>query len=323
MVFPGRRPAHFLRRRLAQRAGRGFLPPVILSLDELVDEVFERRTARDGRVLPRMEPIDAAALLYEIQLGADRPIGGSAFMTLDRFFPIGLKVFADIEELLIEEVPERKVAEVQPLVEEEVPVRSRERLQTLARFSSLFYPAAAAQGLSTRSSRYRFVSETIEEADAPGTGPLIIAGFFALTGPRWSSSRGSPRGRGPRSSSRRDRGLRRSFAIWACPALSSGAAPASLVRGPRCTSTAALTRMARSLPWERCSGGRTKAHSLSCRTPAPCFLFSATGFPASTPTPTTCPSAILSSAPRCTASWTACWSSSPRWTVSGSMSPRT
>ena len=34
VVFPGRRPAHFLRKALGERTGGGFIPPRILSYDD-------------------------------------------------------------------------------------------------------------------------------------------------------------------------------------------------------------------------------------------------------------------------------------------------
>ncbi len=181
VVFPGKRPAHFLRRRLAEELGSSFIPPRILSMDELVDLVFETREENAGRIRPKLEPIDAVAILHDLQLAAARPVGGKAFMTLDSFFPIGLKIHRDLEELLIEKVPSRKAAEVQTLVEQEVPPRSRERLQSLANFYDAFYPAAEEKGLSTRSSRYRLVSEEIQPGDLPMRGPIILAGFYALT----------------------------------------------------------------------------------------------------------------------------------------------
>jgi len=181
VVFPGKRPGHFLRRRLAEEMGSSFVPPRILSMDELVDLVFETRETRAGRIRPKLEPIDAVAILHDIQLAAARPVGGSAFMTLDSFFSIGLKIHRDLEELMIENVSPRRAAEVQTLVEQEVPPRSRERLQSLAYFYDAFYPAVEENGLSTRSSRYRLVSREIEQSDVPVTAPIILAGFYALS----------------------------------------------------------------------------------------------------------------------------------------------
>ena len=181
VVFPGKRPAHFLRRRLARSRGSGFVPPRIFSMDELVDELFERRQAREGGVRPLAEPIDAVAVLYQIQVSSPDPLGGSAFMSLDSFFPLGLRIHGDLEELLIEQVPPHEVAGVQPLVEEAVPLRARARLRALSDFYERFYPALEERGLSTRSSRYASVAGALQPEDVPGTGPLIFAGFYSLT----------------------------------------------------------------------------------------------------------------------------------------------
>jgi ATP-dependent helicase/nuclease subunit B len=181
VVFPGKRPAHFLRRRLAEGAGGGFVPPRIFSMDEFVDRVFEQRQARSGAVLPKAEAIDAVALLYDIQQEQAAPLGGTAFMTLDSFLPLGLKIHRDVEELAIERVPARKVAEVQPLVEEEIPARSRERLLALSRFCERFHLLAAENNLSTRSSRYVEAADRLEPADLGQFQLLLFAGFSTLT----------------------------------------------------------------------------------------------------------------------------------------------
>jgi ATP-dependent helicase/nuclease subunit B len=150
-------------------------------MDELVNAIFERRDARVGRVRPLAEPIDAVAVLYDIQVAADQPLGGPVFMSLDSFFPLGMRIQADLEELLVEGVTSQEVAGVQPLVEEEVPQQARERLRTLAHFYEQFYPAVDRCSLSTRSSRYASVSRSLEPSDLDLRGPLILAGFHTLT----------------------------------------------------------------------------------------------------------------------------------------------
>ncbi len=179
VVFPGKRPAHHLRRRLARERGTAFIPPRILSMDELIHRIFDEKT---GGSLPLMEDIDAVALLHEIQLGSPRPIGGSAFMSLDSFLGIGLTVFKDIEELLIEGVPQEKIRDFQPLIQDGIPPASRDRLAEISRFYTAFYPAARKRGLSTRSLRYKEVSDSASEKDLGGSGIAVFAGFYALSG---------------------------------------------------------------------------------------------------------------------------------------------
>ena len=110
-----------------------------------------------------------------------RPWAARRSWTLDSFLPLGLKIHRDVEELAIERVPPRRVAEAQPLIEEEIPARSRERLLALSRFCERFYPSLAERNLSTRSSRYVEVASRIEPDDLGSFGLLLFAGFSTLT----------------------------------------------------------------------------------------------------------------------------------------------
>ncbi|HUI72516.1 MAG TPA: PD-(D/E)XK nuclease family protein, partial [Spirochaetia bacterium] len=177
-VFPGRRPGHFLRKALAKRRTGSFVPPHIVSIDELIDELYVSRLPEPSPVL---DVIDAVAVLYEIHLSLPNPLGGSAFLTPDSFFSLGTKIYSDIEELCIEGVAARAVGEVQPLIDENIPPRSRESLQTIQVFYREFYPRVEALGFSTRSSRYWEVCTGINEKDFAAYRRIVFAGFFALT----------------------------------------------------------------------------------------------------------------------------------------------
>jgi ATP-dependent helicase/nuclease subunit B len=175
VVFPGRRPGHFLRRALARNSGTSFVPPVVFSMDEFVDALYERIG-----VSRRLETIDAVSVLYGIHRKAKRPLGGKGFMTPDSFFPIGLKIYRDIEELSIEDVSPNRVKDIQPYAEESIPLQTLGRLQSLAYFYEEFYETVVKQRFSTRSLRYRVAAEKFEEA-WNDRRQIIIAGFFALT----------------------------------------------------------------------------------------------------------------------------------------------
>lgn len=184
VVFPGKRPGFFLLKELAARRRTAFVPPRILSMDELIDEMY---AARHPEPRPLLESIDAVALLYDIQkeaslsLGGDAFGGNEAFLAPDTFFPLGVRIFSDLEELRIEGIEPRRVEEVQPLVEEGIPARIRENLQTMRRFYEELYPRAERTGFSTRSGRYREVCTSISSEDLAASRRVIFAGFFALT----------------------------------------------------------------------------------------------------------------------------------------------
>ena len=73
VIFPGKRPAHFLRKALAQKIQGSFIPPVILSMDEFVDSVYDHEKSRPKK---RLEAIDAVAVLYDLQRRSPRKLGG-------------------------------------------------------------------------------------------------------------------------------------------------------------------------------------------------------------------------------------------------------
>ncbi|MBE0425361.1 MAG: PD-(D/E)XK nuclease family protein [Nitrospirae bacterium] len=177
VVFPGKRPSHFLRKEIAGRIGKSFIPPLILSMDEFVDYVFEG--IRSGK---KLETIDAIYILYEIHKSIPLPPGGQRFITPDEFFPIGLKIYKDVEELYIEKVTVNQLKNVEFYTTEIIPANSLNRLQSLSYFYEGFYRRIEELGFSTRASRYRIVSDEIEEAILDKFQKIIFAGFFALTG---------------------------------------------------------------------------------------------------------------------------------------------
>ena len=63
VIFPGKRPAHFLRKALARKTGGSLIPPATLSMDEFVDWVYDQEKSRPRK---RLEALDAVAILYEL-----------------------------------------------------------------------------------------------------------------------------------------------------------------------------------------------------------------------------------------------------------------
>jgi CRISPR/Cas system-associated exonuclease Cas4 (RecB family) len=176
VVFPGKRPAHFLRKTIAGHAGSSIIPPVILSMDDFIDRAFlsidERR---------KIDPLDAVALLYDIHCRINERIGGEGFRTLDAFFPIGLKLYRDMEEFLIEHISVSRLHEMGITPVEAMPGPSQQRIASFEIFYKQFYQKISEESLSTRSLRYRTVGEQVEVTDVRNFRKIIFAGFFALT----------------------------------------------------------------------------------------------------------------------------------------------
>ncbi|MGO8991262.1 MAG: PD-(D/E)XK nuclease family protein [bacterium] len=178
VIFPGKRPSHFLRRALADREKSSFIPPVILSMDEFIEHVHDESLGIERR---KLEAIDAISILCAIHAASPDLLGRERFLTPDTFFPVGMKLYNDLEELYIERISPQKVKEIDSIAGENIPEPTAKSIQSLSYFYETFYKRLEEGHFSTRSSRYRAVSENIDRLDLDRFKRVIFAGFFALT----------------------------------------------------------------------------------------------------------------------------------------------
>jgi len=178
VIFPGKRPSYFLRKVLAEKEQSSFIPPLILSMDEFIEHVHDESLGLEGR---KIEAIDAIAILYSIHAASPEHLGRKNFLSPDTFFPVGTKLYNDLEELTIEGVFPKKVREIDSIAGENIPEPTAKRLQSLSYFYEAFYRRIEEDRFSTRSSRYRAVSEKIDRFNLDRFKRVILAGFFGLT----------------------------------------------------------------------------------------------------------------------------------------------
>ncbi len=179
VVFPERRPSYYLRKTLAEREKSGFIPPRTGSIETFIDQVYGERMGRRDRTI---DALDAVALLFEIHRGSIGRLGREHFLTADQFFPLGTKLFRDLEELQAAAVTRDELLKADVWGETSVPEAARKRLQSVSVFYDEFYGILAARGFSTCSSRLRAVSEAVGPEIFEDIERIIFAGFFTLTG---------------------------------------------------------------------------------------------------------------------------------------------
>ncbi|HMK56068.1 MAG TPA: PD-(D/E)XK nuclease family protein [Dissulfurispiraceae bacterium] len=177
VIFPGRRPAHFLRRELGQRTMSAFIPPQILSMDDFIDMVYSCAES-DDKI---MADLDAVALLYDIHLDMEKRIGRSSFTSLDLFFPVGMQLFHDLEEMTIEEISPDKVKALGLETGIVIPSASCDAMAGIAAYAERFYGMIGQIGRSTRATRYRAVARSLQGDYCRKYSRIILAGFFAFT----------------------------------------------------------------------------------------------------------------------------------------------
>jgi hypothetical protein len=178
VVFPERRPVYYLRKTLAERERSGFIPPRTGSIETFVDQVYSERLGRRDRPI---DALDAVAILFEIHRASPNRLGREHFLTADQFFPLGTKLFRDLEELQAASVTRDELAKADFWGETSVPEAARERLQSVSVFHEKFYDILAARGLSTHSSRLKAVADSVGPELFEDIERIIFAGFFTLT----------------------------------------------------------------------------------------------------------------------------------------------
>ncbi len=177
VVFPERRPAYYLRKALFKKVGHGYIPPRIDSFDDFVDHLYaEKFGVKDKKA----SFLEAVGILYQIHRQSPIPLGGQAFLGFDEFFPLGLKLYHDLEELKQAMVKPEALREADLLVQLNLPPETADRLQSVSFFYQRFYDEVKALGLSTPAGRLSFVIDHFS-AEAWENESFILAGFFSLT----------------------------------------------------------------------------------------------------------------------------------------------
>jgi ATP-dependent helicase/nuclease subunit B len=171
IVFPGKRPGHYLRKKIGSLTGTGYIPPRIMSMDEFVDYMYEKEL---GNIDRKIDQSDAAAVLFEIHRSVMTPIGGEYFKRIDNFLPLAMNIFRELEEFCMGDVtPDR--------LRETVSGYDTGQIGALESYYSLFYTSLAEREYSTRSVRYRRVAHSIKDIVFDGFSTAIFAGFYVLT----------------------------------------------------------------------------------------------------------------------------------------------
>ncbi len=177
VIFPGKRPAHFLRKYLAEKKG-AHASPKIFSMDDFVDFI----STGPGVNHPVASNLDLAALLYDNLKDELCDIVGIKALTLDAFLPWAFKMIGDFEEIKIELKTDKDLMQYDDILPSEI--NAPEFLKKFKNFSKLykdFYFTIETAKLLTRSLKYAKASKDIEKFNSSTYENIIFAGFFVLT----------------------------------------------------------------------------------------------------------------------------------------------
>lgn len=171
VVFSGHRPSHFLRQYIAQTVNGPFIPPRTLAVDELVEMLAAKHRSSSVR---NVDVPDAIALLFDIHQKLSRRLGGEHFTDLDQFFPLGEKLFRDLEELKLANVSTNEIRE-------KTNVISIANLDVIAEMFDVFYASCEEHGFATRAMNYALAARQHVRGDIGEYERVVVAGLYAMT----------------------------------------------------------------------------------------------------------------------------------------------
>ncbi len=171
IVFPGARPGRFLLGRIAAGTGTAFLPPGLHSVESLTDELFHSRM---GRMDTPLESLDAVALLHAMAGRARRDFDAGAFKSFATFFPLGMKLYSELEEI--------KLAGVSPERLEDAAGRlPLPEARLLSDLYNPFYKEVAKLGRCTAAMRAEAVADADPAELSRPEERIIAAGLFRVS----------------------------------------------------------------------------------------------------------------------------------------------
>ncbi len=180
VIFPGKRPAHFLRKYIADKKGAASAAPRITSMDGFIDLA----AGELGITAPSASPLDLADVLYgRLRKELCGVIARDPeTLALDSFLPWAFKLIGDFEELKIELKTQKDLSGYDAILPADLKSASFvKKLESFSRLYGEFYAACEKGNLLTRSMKYAKAAEGIDRFGHTRYENIIFAGFFALT----------------------------------------------------------------------------------------------------------------------------------------------
>jgi ATP-dependent helicase/nuclease subunit B len=181
VVFPGKRPALYLRRRLAEKLGQPFYAPGFFSIEAFIDYMV--KASHPDFV--DLEYNDAIWTLYQAVESVDQlrfhPFRERGF---DRFYYWGQHLFSFIDQIDSENVPDTKLHSLENNAElgYDVPESINDLLRNVSLLRNRFHSMLEEEHLFTRGYKYLCARDALDHFNLHEFQHIYFAGLFGLTG---------------------------------------------------------------------------------------------------------------------------------------------
>ncbi|MDR2017969.1 MAG: PD-(D/E)XK nuclease family protein [Syntrophobacterales bacterium] len=181
VVFPGKRPALYLRRRLAEKLGRPFYAPGFFSIESFIDYLVKP----SHHDFVDLEYNDAIWILYQAVGSMDQfrshPFKKKGF---DGFYYWGRYLFSFINQIDAENVSDVRLHSFEKNAElgYDVPVSINDLLSNISLLRNRFHAILNDERLFTRGYKYLCACNVLDRFNLEEFRRIYFAGLFGLTG---------------------------------------------------------------------------------------------------------------------------------------------
>lgn len=179
IVFPGKRPALYLKHLIATEKGHAFFPPLIFSMESFVEYLI----SQDGK-WREIEYPEAVYFLYEaLKALRDPPLFSLQISSFGEFVYIGYEMLHLIDMLDMENVEDWRLKNVQASAEigYEVPQMVNILLSRMAELRRAFHDLLVQRGYLTRGLKYLLALRSLPYKKEFRFREICFCGIFALT----------------------------------------------------------------------------------------------------------------------------------------------
>ncbi len=176
LIFSGKRPALFFKKKLAEKISKFYIPPQTLSIEEFVYKICLAE-----KTFKSISNLDAVYELYTIIL-KNRYFNNLKFKSFVEFVPWGYEILSFLEQLLLEDIDDSKLENIENLAKIgfEVPPHINELLKDIRRIKNDFYSKLINNRIFTRGLLYKFASEFVLKIKLDNVKEFIFVTPFYL-----------------------------------------------------------------------------------------------------------------------------------------------
>jgi hypothetical protein len=155
-VFEGKRPALFFKQRLSEVIGESFLPPVFLTVDELVEKINSNTSPAN-----MVSDLESAFLVYD-SIKRNAPGLLEKRRSFSAFLPWARDILNFIDQLDLEAVPPGglKDIEANARIGYDIPGQINELLGHITLVRDDYHRALKERGMASRGSMYLFAARS-------------------------------------------------------------------------------------------------------------------------------------------------------------------